>query len=59
MKIYKIYKDSCISVKTGNYRPAFEEIKETKKIIRKQNNIYINLKKIVKRYWFSHTKWYN
>lgn len=25
-KIYKIYKDSGISAKTGNYRPAFEEL---------------------------------
>ena len=25
-KVYKIYKDSGISAKTGNYRPAFEEL---------------------------------
>ncbi len=27
-EIYKIYKDAGISAKTGNYRPAFEELKE-------------------------------
>ncbi len=27
-KIYKIYKDAGISAKTGNHRPAFEELKE-------------------------------
>lgn len=27
-KIYKIYKDAGISAKTGNYRPAFEELKQ-------------------------------
>ena len=25
-EVYKIYKDSGISAKTGNYRPAFEEL---------------------------------
>ena len=27
-EIYKVYKDAGISAKTGNYRPAFEELKE-------------------------------
>ena len=27
-EIYKIYKDAGISAKTGNHRPAFEELKE-------------------------------
>ena len=25
-EIYKLYKDAGISAKTGNYRPAFEEL---------------------------------
>jgi len=27
-EIYKVYKDAGISAKTGNHRPAFEELKE-------------------------------
>ena len=27
-EIYKVYKDAGISAKTGNYRPAFEELKK-------------------------------
>ena len=37
-EIYKIYKDAGISAKTGNHRPAFEELKED---IRKKNVILL------------------
>ncbi len=38
-KIYKLYKDAGISAKTGNYRPAFQEVKEKNKNIIKHTTI--------------------
>ena len=34
-EIYKLYKDAGISAKTGNYRPAFEELLQDKKLAKK------------------------
>ena len=41
-EIYKIYKDAGISAKTGNHRPAFEELKED--IRKKKCNTIVVLK---------------
>ena len=41
-EIYKIYKDAGISAKTGNHRPAFEELKED--IKKKKVNTIVVLK---------------
>ena len=41
-EIYKVYKDAGISAKTGNYRPAFEELKED--IKKKKCNTIVVLK---------------
>lgn len=41
-EVYKIYKDAGISAKTGNYRPAFEELKED--IVNKKVNTIVVLK---------------
>ena len=41
-EIYKIYKDAGISAKTGNRRPAFEELKED--IKKKKVNTIVVLK---------------
>ena len=41
-EIYKIYKDAGISAKTGNHRPAYEELKED--IKKKKVNTILDLK---------------
>ena len=41
-EIYKVYKDAGISAKTGNKRPAFEELKED--IVNKKCNTIVVLK---------------
>ena len=48
-EIYKVYKDAGISAKTGNYRPAFERLKEDIKNKKCNTIVVLKLDRLTRR----------